>query len=265
MKFEEIAVWGFIGLGVLAFFAFPEKSDGIFWTIVGIFAGILLFAHGFILWKQKNMIEKTPTSKVRSMAMGQVEVEGKALTYQKALTSAFGQIDSVYCKLTIDEQRGKHSYRIYDYESSFWFRLEDDTGETLINPNNAEFHLEDITYSMGVMDGENSEACENGLTRLKIPLKSRLGLKRIITARETVIPVSQYIYVMGNATHVNQSDFQGDKDPTVVIEKGRDHLFLISNERQSDLLGSLTWSMNFCLFGGPVISAACLLWLMSYL
>ena len=152
--------------------------------------------------------------------------------------------------------------RIAAIYPTFQARYEDETGQTLVNPHDAEFHLDETTYSIDVLGGENSKACEVALKRLEVPLTNRLGLKRNITCRETVIPVGEQIYVMGNATNIHQGDPQAAVGHTTVLGSGRDHLFLISNEKESDLLESLTWGMNLCLFGGPLVTTGCLLWMM---
>src|SRR5437016_14054561 len=50
-----------------------------FWCALGFFAGIGLFIYGFRLLQKRRLILDTPFSKIRSAAMGMVEVSGLAV------------------------------------------------------------------------------------------------------------------------------------------------------------------------------------------
>ncbi|MGH7742142.1 MAG: hypothetical protein ACRENS_08975, partial [Candidatus Eiseniibacteriota bacterium] len=38
--------------------------------------GLVMFVRGFRAWNERRLIENTPTARIRSMAMGLVEIEG---------------------------------------------------------------------------------------------------------------------------------------------------------------------------------------------
>ncbi len=63
------------------------------------FIAILALWYGFYLLRMKRSIENTPTSKIRSVAMGMVEVKGKAIR-KHALVSPMTQTSCVFYRLT---------------------------------------------------------------------------------------------------------------------------------------------------------------------
>jgi hypothetical protein len=62
----------------LGFFAY-SRNDGVALAFVGVFAGVYLFYRGFRFLQRKRLILNTPASKIRSAAMGLVEINGLAV------------------------------------------------------------------------------------------------------------------------------------------------------------------------------------------
>ena len=99
-------------------------------------AAILLFCYGFYFLRMKREMENTPTSRVRSIAMGMVEVKGQALrTY--ALVSPMSHTPCVYYRLTKYRRDRNDHWRVSSISSSanVKFELEDATGRVEINPS----------------------------------------------------------------------------------------------------------------------------------
>ena len=75
---------------------------GFILTIVGIG----LFVGALISFRKKRLIENVPTSKIRSIAMGLVEIYGEVIPEKdNILKSPFSQNDCIYYKYRIDELR----------------------------------------------------------------------------------------------------------------------------------------------------------------
>ena len=145
-------------------------GDLVIYLILGIIFGIFLFGFSFVLRHRKNLIENIPTSKVRSLAMGLVEVEGKAASYRLVWDTPFSLKHAVYYKFEVREKHGKEWKTILERETTDCFYVEDDTGKVLVNPVGADFELDtDHKYSMNIFGGENEKAFKEGLTRLGIP------------------------------------------------------------------------------------------------
>ncbi|MDD5086676.1 MAG: hypothetical protein PHV16_02895, partial [Candidatus Nanoarchaeia archaeon] len=67
-----------------------------FWTLGFFAAGVFLFWEGIKTLKHKRLIENIPTSKIRSLAMGLVEIYGEVVpAYKEVLKSPFSNKDCV--------------------------------------------------------------------------------------------------------------------------------------------------------------------------
>jgi hypothetical protein len=105
---------------------------------------LYLFIHGFKLLQRKRLIMNTPASKIRSAAMGLVEVSGLAtgpFTMPAPITSK-----PCYYYRTMAWQwkrEGKSSKWVKVAEESYHvpFFLEDSTGRVLVNPQGAEMEI----------------------------------------------------------------------------------------------------------------------------
>jgi hypothetical protein len=128
---------------LLAFFVY-SRSDGIAIAIVGAFAGVYLFYRGFRLLQRKRLILNTPASKIRSAAMGLVEINGLAVGPYTMLAPITG-VPCYYFRTTAWQwqQRGKNSewVKVADESLHVPFFLEDNTGRILVNPQGAEMDI----------------------------------------------------------------------------------------------------------------------------
>ena len=115
-----------------------------FWPLLGACVGVYLFYHGFRLLQRKRLIMNTPASKVRSAAMGLVEVSGLATgpyTMQAPIT---GKPCYYYRTMAWQWKReGKSSkwVKVADESLHMPFYLEDNTGRVLVNPQGAEMEI----------------------------------------------------------------------------------------------------------------------------
>lgn len=115
----------------------PSGNKPFILAVMGFFAGVSSFYKGFLLLKKKRLIENTPTSKIRSIAMGLVEVYGKVVPYnENLLMSQFSKKKCVYYRYIVEELRGgksKNWETIQKSEEAVPFYLQDDTGSVLVD------------------------------------------------------------------------------------------------------------------------------------
>lgn len=142
------------GVGLLVF--------GLVFLSSGPYAFIIIFAIAFIsaiLPSSKNRFKKyqatLPTSKIRSMAMGLVEVEGK-ITTDTPLLARIEKIECIGYKYVIEsiskDKDGKLSYsEIFSETVCNPFVITDETGSVAVNPDNIELIWVDLDgqYSSG--------------------------------------------------------------------------------------------------------------------
>ncbi len=97
--------------------------------------GLLMFWYGFYFLRLKRQIENTPTSRIRSIAMGMVEVKGRAIR-KYALVSPMTHVACAYYRLTRYRRGKNNKWEVSSITSSHHvpFLLEDDTGRIEIDP-----------------------------------------------------------------------------------------------------------------------------------
>lgn len=114
------------------------------WPLVGACAGLYLFYRGFSLLQRKRLIMNTPASKVRSAAMGLVEVNGLA-NGPYALTAPITGKTCYYYRTMVWQwkRQGKSSSWVKEADESLHvpFFLEDNTGRVLVDPQGAEMDI----------------------------------------------------------------------------------------------------------------------------
>ena len=127
--------------------------------------GVLLFAFAVLLFfafgsfKRYRSMDATATSKIRSAAQGYVELKGLAeLLPNDVIVSPFSNSRCVWYHCTIDRQHrsGKRTTwsNILDICSEDLFRLVDDTGDCIVDPDYA--HV--VPETRKTWYGHNTEA-----------------------------------------------------------------------------------------------------------
>jgi hypothetical protein len=128
---------------LLAFFR-SSGNDGVALAVIGALAGVYLFYRGFRLLQRKRLILNTPSSKIRSAAMGLVEINGLALG-PYTLTAPITGVSCYYFHSTAWQwqQRGKNSQWVKVAEERLHvpFFLDDNTGRVLVDPQGAEMDI----------------------------------------------------------------------------------------------------------------------------
>ncbi len=132
-------------IAIIAMFLFSSSDNDVLNRFIrnaftsGIIPAIIAcitFGYAFYFLRMKRQIENTPTSKIRSIAMGMVEVKGEAVR-KYALVSPMSHTPCVFYRLTRYQRREKdHQWRVTSISSSnnVPFYIEDETGRVEINP-----------------------------------------------------------------------------------------------------------------------------------
>lgn len=240
-----------------------------FFLIAGIVVGIYLFFLGFRIWSKKKLIENIPTSSVRGMAVGLVEVQGKAVVFTQPLQSHFTKAECVFFQYKVEELRrsGKSSrwVTIASYTSPHFFHLEDETGKVLINPIYAELFLRVDRQFRSGWGGAGQKELEAGLAELGIDTANFLGIGKSLRCMEIYIAPGDHTYVIGTACPdgiIETKSTQGCEN--LCIRKDGKNFFCISDRSEKELLGSLIWKMMLCLYGGPILTLGCLYGIVQY-
>lgn len=135
------------------------KDDLIVESIIGLGAGCWMFYSGFKGLRLKRLIEEIATSKVRSAAMGTVELAGIAVPVDPLIDPLYKK-PCVFYRIKVEEERGSGKNRrwvvVHTADSSnrpFW--LQDDTGRALILPAGADTHFKtDLCAKTGLFGSD---------------------------------------------------------------------------------------------------------------
>lgn len=250
-----------------------EDVQGLMFVFFGFFAGLFMFYSGFQTFRRRQLIENTPTSNVRSIAMGLVEVYGEIVAKRsEALKSPFLNKSCVYYKYIIQEYKssGKsgHWATIRSGNEGVPFLLKDETGSVLVNPKNCEA---DIPWKYSFSTGLGKSIPEYTIRFLEkqgVKHTGLFGLGKSLRFSEWYIPITKgtKLFVLGNAgdnPYVEDATSQmGHED--VMISKKRGSPFIISNKSEKKLLSNLGLQMYALITFGPLLSLGTLLIMLSY-
>ena len=233
----------------------------VLFSAIGLACGILLFFKGFIWFRQKKLIEALPTSKIRSIAMGIVEIFGEVTPLKgSTLKSPFSNNDCVYYKYTIEEYRksGKSSkwVIINQNEARTHFFLKDDTGTVLIDPKGADISIPiDKEFSSG-FGKDPAPQITSFLKKSNMSFEGLFGMNKTMRYREYFIAPKDKLYIIGTAKdnpYVNEASASKGHDDIMIGADGKE-FFYISDRPEKDILKRFKWMAIGGLFGGALVT-----------
>jgi Zn-finger nucleic acid-binding protein len=241
--------------------AMPLDGTWVFLAF-GILAGMGLSAYGVVLNNRKRLIEGIPTSTVRSLAVGLVEVNGRAQPERAPLRGPFSGLPCVLYSYTVEERRQSGNKTRWETiakgASEEPFYVQDDTGKVLVVPFGARLIVQDKTTTRSNLMGGLPEATILGLLKLGIAVDGWLGAKTICCSETLILP-DEPVYVMGTAQEHRSVADSTDNSAQLYIGSSRDNEFMISDRSEKELLAGLQWQVWASIGGGPALALLCLL------
>ncbi len=229
------------------------------------------FLRGFVKMRKWRIIKDTPRSKIRSMAMGIVEIHGSVVA-EKTIKTPFARTDCVYYKWEVKEYRKSSSssksssshYRwvsIGSGEKSVPFYATDDTGRVWVDPDGADFEVEckKVYYQEGKGFFSSFAAVASRIKALDF--LNRNNLERFVSDAESCVLVEgspglrgtsvgdrkylEHYIESGDNLFVIGTAANDPKAPdNVLIRKGRNEkAFMISDRPEKGLLKKLKKTM----------------------
>ena len=245
-----------LGQGVI-----PPDATWVFLAF-GTVAGMGLSAHGFVVNNRKRLIESIPTSAVRSLAVGLVEVSGRARPERAPLRAPFSGLPCVLYSYAVEERRqvGKEAKweTIAKGTSEEPFYVHDETGSMLIVPFDAQLVLPDKRTTRSNWTGTLPEETILGLLKLGIAIDGRFG-EKTIRCNETCILPDERVYVLGTAQEHRSAADSTENSAQLYIGSSRDNEFIISDRSEKELLSRLRWEVWASIGGGLALAILCLL------
>ncbi len=256
-----------------------ENTGKLFiYSIIGFFAGLYFFYKGFQSLKLKRTIENMPTSTIRSLAIGFVELKGIALSYQEllksklinnadqipkeVLRSPFSQKECVYYKYTIERyvRRDKSSYweTVRQGTKGSYLVLKDKTGTVLVNLDKAEIDVpldKEYNSALGV---DPPTAVLNFIKINNIAYEGLFGMNYTMRYREYYIAPGDNLYILGTAGKNPFIKNIINNEDGIMIQKGNNSIYYISEKAEKDIVSSMNWKTFGGIIGGAALSILCL-------
>ncbi len=230
----------------------------------------------------------TPTSKVAAVAMGAVEIYGKAKPIT-LLKSPLKKAPCAYYKTDVYsfERRGKHSdwVLIKSYTDGIKFLIEDETGSIMVDASwmqplmPAGVAQKLITPNMdGAVSGaffdiatdHSFETRGEGLKQLPKEVQDFFADSRISYEKENFLglfnqnaklkivekylAVGDMVYVFGSAQPLENKSLAGEatvRDAFIGVKKGE--TFYISDRSEKEILKGGSWQAPLAILGGIVL------------
>jgi E3 ubiquitin ligase len=223
-----------------------SESDDLILASFGLVGGIGGFFWGFQRLRRKRIIENIPTSKVRSLALGLVELVGQAEN-PSPIISPLTKTPCVYYRYTIEryQSSGRSSRWVTIAKGSssgvvFW--LKDDTGKILILPKSAELEIScDYEFTSG-WGKPVSESLTATLRGYGISTKGVFGSHRL-RFKEWLIRQGDQVYILGTAkkTERKVSDYQSDLNDRLKSIKSNPKLLSKADTDKDGVISQREW------------------------
>lgn len=217
----------------------------IFPFIFLITTGIVILIWGLISFKMKRLIENTPTSKIRSIAMGLVEIYGEVDPLKdNILKSPFSKNDCVYYKYSVEElrQSGKSAswVTIKKGEEKKLFYLKDETGSVLIDLTGAKIDIPTDKIFDSSLGRDPPETVKQFLSTINIAWEGFLfGVNKTMRYTEYFIAPGDKLYIMGTADdnpYVKEASAEKSVED-IMIQKGKfEKIYYVSDKHEDAIL-----------------------------
>ncbi len=246
-----------------------------FYATVALGAGPWVFARAFRTVRTRRLIENTPTSHIRSMAMGLAEIRGEVVT-RSAHEAPFSGRSCAYWEVEIATASSRNGWTtVHRASSGNPFFVKDATGVALVYPQGAQCkvrnQVEETCSGIGL-----PECYAQYLDTHRLAFRHVWRLSRL-RFRERILEDGQQIFVLGTATPPAQvvdvslgADLEATGtdgasrparsapgEPASVVRRGdRERVFIISQESERDLVFDLGLSAWGQMIAGPTLTMA---------
>lgn len=256
-----------------------SSSKDIGYAFYGLGFGIYSFFHGLICYRKKRAIESIPTSTVRGLAMGLVELNGKAKA-TKLIVAPLTANECAFYRYTVEryESSGRSGQWVLISSGDsdiIPFTLEDDTGKIMVLPKGAEFVMP-VDYEFSTRFGE---IIPDNIVRFMASIEHG-GMGGSLRFREWHIKPDESVFVLGTAKKFLikneaymplslESEAIVAESPSaqeaidVMIAKGDNRdIFIVSDESQTQVVKGFSWQAITGVWGGAALTLAMLAYLL---
>lgn len=211
----------------------------------------MAFGGSWWAYHKRRVIADTPTSKVRSMAVGHVELAGTATipptTHHQR--GPFTDEPCVYWEYQVEEKRvrktknGTHTewVTVASGRSKAPIALQDDTGVAVIDQDGGDLPTTtDTRYGSG-WGKDPPQKVLDFLAKAHISHEGLFGINKTMRYTERRLMEGAPLFVLGNATRAEGSTASGNA--ALVVQKKGSGTFLVSTGSEKTILRK--WSALF--------------------
>ena len=253
-----------------------SEGEGILWGFVGAGFGVFSFFRGFKLLRNKRLIENTPTSKCRSVAMGLAEVSGTAQG-ETTIPSLVGRVPCFCSQVRVERyvkrQKSSGWEKVHEEKIGIIFHVQDDTGRVKVDPTGAELDIPvEIEYStdsgIGALLGLTLERMNNAkVSSSMIPGQfmsycSSRGVSfsgRMRFFERNLCPGDR-VFVLGSAEALPGVE---DEQERIIFRRGKHHpCYYIAEASEKELLAKLGTTTLLHIWGGAALTIVCIMFLL---
>jgi hypothetical protein len=253
------------------------------WLTIGFGAGLYSFFNGFRTYREYRVLMDTPEIPIRSVAMGLVDIHGKA-TGAPPIPSPVTQTPCYFYNVDIehwvtDKNGGHWSHLVTDADGPKFY-VADSTGKVLVDAHSAEFDL----IQTGRVETSGSLGSGSGLTLLGLgktaPAAGRprdLGtyVAEAITRHkgtgifgshagaggryrltESLVIPEHWYDITG--TCVENPQAQDEYDRNMIMKGTNEPTFLITWRSEKEIRQVLRSRAARGIFGGAILAVVCL-------
>lgn len=278
-----------------------ESYDLLFAAILGEILGISFFFKGFRTLRQKRIIQNVPTSTIRAIPIGEVEIKGKSKA-KYPLKTPLSSLPCVFFKYIEEEFRkvGK-TYKwvkILETQSDYPFYIYDDTGTIIVNPAGAELTLvnkfiknegkirktefyileNEKIYILGtaiklpsryevereIVEKKFKEVMEDPEEKIKLDKNKDMWIDEN-EIKEKEEEIKQNVKEQVEKAFIENNDnIVPDHLKDVIIGKGKYSPFIISTMEEQHLVNHLKLQTIIMVYGGGLLIIGCLWIILKY-
>ena len=230
-----------------------SNDNGIGFGVMLLIGGLLVFYNSLKNLKKKRLFENIPTSKMRSIAMGLVELKGKVEIAESLLKDPFDNRECVYWYVQIEEyvKRGKNHRWVTRHKASDCvpFLFSDDTGSVLVQSKKANVSniKRDTEYeSAFFFSGELPLKVRKYCDKHNVKYTGWFGAKRKMRCRTSYLEPNDQLYILGNSRPLTKKEIGYGEGATATVDYKKDSYFLISDKSEKDLIdkyGGQSWKV----------------------
>lgn len=237
-----------------------------FGPVFGFLGGLILLVLGFHEYGEYSLIRNTPTSTVRSVPMGRVEVKGESafLGGEDELRSPFAKEPCVGYECRVEEYQpdddGSDWVTVYSDRVTVPFLLEDETGQLVVDARNAEWNLDGNEYYRKYQE---DEAPAHIRTFIEEEIDSEKWLDVDLLGGDTMrftedrIPLAEELYVLGAARSFDNYEGLETDDVDVVLARDENTgMFYLSDSPEEEIIESKRWGVLGLLTSGTLLTPA---------